>query len=384
MRWAAVSVRAKAKCKVTRRADARPRLAKILALNQLRLIPGSWRPQCAIFKQIREQIASPWWQIHSLAAEKPITPTCTETAVGTTTCICGDGAAGKRSADAATLSQSTNTVIVQCQSSFSFVPSDKSVCNGQASLDSMRFCTDSNQRTQKGLTPLADYLTPSVDSVQWQTSMQSHSLTFPSGNFPLSDRDFFVGCKKDGTEICLVNVHVKARQSRLTDSNTLVCAYGADSNSSVSEAVINFNKNSLTVDCGADGEVPLQDNRPIVYHCTDPAKEECKGVVDFKSILPGFSEEWLTVDEGHHGVKLVIPEGGFPTEPKTIVLGCNRRDSAARQVPEVPMGGSSAKPLPLCRVKVTLKTHASSAAGLNFSAGGSTLMLVPLVFAPHL
>ncbi|PFH35262.1 SAG-related sequence [Besnoitia besnoiti] len=325
--------------------------------------------------------AAPWWQWKSMAQENAIKPNCNSDGTGTV-CSCGSTAHDSGIFEPANLSQSTNTLTVTCEETFSFVPSEsKSVCVGTPGQPSLAACQPKQRGTEVVIAPLVNFLssppTPPVD-VEWKNAgKNSHSIVFPKANFPFTDKAFFVGCQNSNQKHCVVPVRVKARKSVLEDK-VLKCAYGTDSNTPVPEVTLDPTSKSLTVDCGEDGTMPLTGELPTVYYCKDSATDACDPVKDVTEILPGFAKEWWTPVNGlKTAAKLTVPEGGFPVEPKTVVLGCNPKRAKAKvdAEPESHAEGG----LPTCRVKVTFDAPSSSSSGMRLSL--NTLAFLSALFS---
>ncbi|PFH35261.1 SAG-related sequence [Besnoitia besnoiti] len=328
-------------------------------------------------------MAFPSWQGYCLANETPVKPEC-NVSNETTTCVCkqdppGPVAVSEDPVPVATLSESVNVIRVECHSPLTFVPSDQaSICLGEASLDTLKVCQKDNPK--KVMSPINELLTPTppVDDVKWISSDNHHySLTVPRTNFPFTDKAFFVGCQNNNQKHCVVPLMVKARKSVLEDK-VLKCAYGTDSNTPVPELTLDPTSNSLTVDCGEDGTMPLTGELPTVYYCKDSATDACDPVKDVTEILPGFAKEWWTPVNGlKTAAKLTVPEGGFPVEPKTVVLGCNPKRAKAKvdAEPESHAEGG----LPTCRVKVTFDAPSSSSSGMRLSL--NTLAFLSALFS---
>ncbi|PFH35258.1 SAG-related sequence [Besnoitia besnoiti] len=323
--------------------------------------------------------ALPWWQQKCLAQESETILTCTVKKT-TTECVCVNKSQELTSVETVTLSESMNGISVRCATNSDFVPSDKNkVCTGKAEEASLTACEPPSKKTTGGSAMIADFLSSSpalTPSVEWITSEVAKSLTFPSTNFPATDKAFLIGCRQNNKSYCLVSVNVKARKSVLEDK-VLKCAYGTDSNTPVPEVTLDPTSNSLTVDCGEDGTMPLTGELPTVYYCKDSATDACDPVKDVTEILPGFAKEWWTPVNGlETAAKLTVPEGGFPVEPKTVVLGCNPKRAKAKvdAEPESHAEGG----LPTCRVKVAFNAQSSSS-GVRISLGFALVVLVSLM-----
>ncbi|PFH35259.1 SAG-related sequence [Besnoitia besnoiti] len=323
-------------------------------------------------------VTSPWWHRACLADEASVDPKCTvENTI--TKCVCGGTASGSVSQGAATLSASTNTITVTCSEGSTFVPSNPlKVCARGNNAPSLAECEPVGKGTDAGTAPITDFLSTSpapTNDIKWASTDNNnvHSLTILPPYFPSTDKSFFVGCRKqsDGQGSCLFNVSVKARKTVL-NGNVLTCAYGKESNAPVPQVTLDPTSNSLTVDCGEDGTMPLTGELPTVYYCKDSATDACDPVKDVTEILPGFAKEWWTPVNGlETAAKLTVPEGGFPVEPKTIVLGCNLSSASSPSDKGESRSDTAATALPTCRAKVILSAAASASFSIKVSIGVS-------------
>ncbi|CBZ51283.1 srs domain-containing protein [Neospora caninum Liverpool] len=303
-------------------------------------------------------------------------PNCT-TENQMTACVCGTSGSVHvergNSSETATLSESTNVITVKCaESGFEFVPSDVNlVCVAKNQADLLAACEKGNN----SVSPIKGFLIDVSDSnlPEWTApsdEKKGHSLTFPKGNFPLSDRSFFAGCLKKNQEPltndeCVVEVRVKARTSAVKDS-VLTCAYGKESNSSIPEVTLNSENNSLTILCGSEGVMQPNKDSLTAYYCAGSNTNDCREV-NLTEIMPTFTSSWWATDEQNsRAPKLVIPEDGFPSQEETIVLGCNKKGNTEEAEDEQD-GVSTAATLPTCRVKVTLSAQTSGSQAPNVS-----------------
>ncbi|CBZ51278.1 srs domain-containing protein [Neospora caninum Liverpool] len=298
-----------------------------------------------------------------------------------TTCTCGSapssitGADGTRSS--VTLSDWSNALTIQCpKTGFEFVPADANrVCSSGENEASLKTCKDQqNAKTS----PIKDFLphASETDPPAWTTTdthTKDNSLTIPPDSFPLIDKSFFAGCLQTATNYdeCLVTVSVKARTSAVKDG-VLICAYGKESNSFVPEVTLNSENNSLTIQCGSEGQMEPTQQSLTAYHCAGSNTTDCQKV-NLTEIMPTFTSSWWTKDEQNSNApKLVIPEDGFPSQEETIVLGCEQiKPSSAR---ETQGGESTAVELPTCSVKVTLSAQTSGSQASNASFLGLFLL----------
>lgn len=306
----------------------------------------------------------------SEAAAPLITPQCDETEE-MTTCTCGSEAKSKTGADGtgsgATLSESSNGIAIQCpKENFEFVPSDKKyVCTGEKTEGALKTCEAGTGKKS----PITDFMIPVTESnsIAWtetSSTTKDYSLTIPPGSFPLVDKSFFAGCLQAGGNECVVNVTVKARTSAVK-AGVLTCAYGKESNSSVPEVTLNSENNSLTIQCGDEGQMEPTQQSLTAYHCAGSNTNDCK-IVNLTEVMPTFTSSWWTTDEqSSRAPKLVIPEDGFPAQEETIVLGCNpniAETSKAEQGDQTTAGA-----LPTCRVKVTISAQTSGSLATSVS-----------------
>ncbi|CBZ51275.1 srs domain-containing protein [Neospora caninum Liverpool] len=309
-----------------------------------------------------------------------IQPQCT-LGEGMTRCTCsssvgvGRGTVGTGSS--ATLSESNNAITIQCpKAGFKFVPADPNrVCTFAEEQTPLKTC---DEHKDEKASPIEDFLahTPDTNPAAWKTTeggTKDNSLTIPPDSFPLIDKSFFAGCLQTATNYdeCLVTVSVKARTSAVKDG-VLICAYGKESNSFVPEVTLNSENNSLTIQCGSEGQMEPTQQSLTAYHCAGSNTTDCQKV-NLTEIMPTFTSSWWTKDEQNSNApKLVIPEDGFPSQEETIVLGCEQiKPSSAR---ETQGGESTAVELPTCSVKVTLSAQTSGSQASNASFLGLFLL----------
>ncbi|KEP61478.1 UNVERIFIED_CONTAM: SAG-related sequence SRS36A [Hammondia hammondi] len=313
----------------------------------------------------------------AVAAETPtMRPTCKEENQ-MTTCVCADpsdaAAAAAATTNAATLSQSSNGITVNC-STGTFVPSDTSkICIGEGQDERLAACNANKVSTIKEFLGVAD----DTNAPQWTSD---HALTIPTEQFPLIDKTFFAGCLSNsgtnqGTKECLVPVSVKARASTVKNG-VLTCAYGTESNNSVPAVTLDAKNNSLTIICGTEGQMQPKKDSLSAYHCTSSSTEDCK-TLNLNQVMPTFTESWWTpVDTDSNTFKLVIPEGGFPVEEETILLGCTENNKV--QVSNGDGDNDTAVKLPTCKVSVTLTAQPA----VSHATAFSFLELFVVAFAP--
>ncbi|PFH35264.1 SAG-related sequence [Besnoitia besnoiti] len=325
-------------------------------------------------------MAPVWSQLVSTAENKQVLPQCTVRDAATT-CVCEslEAKGGQaQSVNAATLSESANTLQVQCTEPSTFVPSDlDSVCTGATQEASITTCQASKDTSTK--VKISTLLSKEADpGTKWTTKDQkSHSLVIPSTDFPLVDRHFFVGCTKiPGDKSCVVNVTLNARTSALV-GNVLTCAYGETSNLSIPKVALDSTNDSLTVVCGGEGAMPESNGAPTIFLCKDPETDVCTKVEDITGVFPGFTKDWWTPDREHEGGRtLTVPKSGFPVDPKTIMLGCLK--SPPPSDAETAKDALSAADLPTCKVKVTISAGASSFSAMKALVGAYALITLTL------
>ncbi|KFG62922.1 SAG-related sequence SRS36B [Toxoplasma gondii RUB] len=318
------------------------------------------------------------------------TPRCSQSGK-ITHCVCEKAAQDSevtRVTEAVTptvsLSEESNGITIQCDpAKFTFVPSTETdVCVWKDSQNTLAVC---NQDTTK--TSIKTFLNLDTDDLpKWTTSSNDgrHSLLFSEHALPLTEKRFYAGCISTGSgertqqEECLVTVSVKARTSSVKDG-VLTCAYGAESNKSVPEVRLNSANNSLTIVCGNEGTMQPTKESLTAYQCSGAENEGCK-TVKLTEVMPRFTSSWWAEDEKNKNApKLVIPEGGFPDQEETILLGCKQNSQTAAK--EAESGTTPAVELPKCKVKVTLSAHSSASQASNVSFLGLLgLALTPLVF----
>ncbi|PFH35272.1 SAG-related sequence [Besnoitia besnoiti] len=328
----------------------------------------------------RERHAALCWQQTCLAAGEQVIPKCDVTNA-TTVCVCASPPSKKeqiKPASAATLAESANTIKVECATPNTFVPSDPlRVCGGAETKEPLNACKGESEENAKVL--LSSLLSGSVASdTRWTSSDKTHTLTIPSANFPFVDKSFFVGCEQD-SNFCLVSVNLSARKS-VFQNRVLSCAYGKDSNTLLPGVTLDAIENSVTITCGRDGVMPSKGDVPMIFYCKDPTTNDCTSEEDLTEIIPGFTKDWWKADEDGHGGKLVVPENGFPSEPITILLGCNAKSSSGVQL--ATKTETQKITLPTCSVKVTLDAQVTTSSGFKSSFAGITFAALPLFFAP--
>ncbi|CBZ51281.1 srs domain-containing protein [Neospora caninum Liverpool] len=307
-----------------------------------------------------------------------------------TTCTCrsspgvSTGTVGAGSS--ATLSESSNAITIQCSDAgFEFVPAaENHVCTSSEEEKEATPLKSCKENQGEKISPITDFLSHVSDTnppawTKTDGDTKDNSLTIPPNSFPLTDKSFFAGCRKstNNNDECVVNVSVKARTSAVKDG-VLTCAYGKESNSSVPEVTLNSENNSLTIQCGSEGQMEPTQQSLTAYHCAGSNTTDCKKV-NLTEIMPTFTSSWWTTDEQNSKApKLVIPEDGFPAQEEAIVLGCNQNNNVASRAEEV--DGPTAAALPTCRVKVTLSAQTSGSQASN----DSFLGLFVLSFIPYL
>ncbi|CBZ51280.1 srs domain-containing protein [Neospora caninum Liverpool] len=304
-----------------------------------------------------------------------------------TTCVCSERSVGRKEAsgstDTPTLSESSNGITIVCPAStFKFMPKNASdVCVATTKQkETLQSC-----KSETAKTPIENFLiqatqgnVPAWTTPTPTTSNHGHSLILPQETFPLTDKTFFAGCLNTGAknDECVVKVSVKARTSAVKDG-VFTCAYGEESNSSVPEVTLNSENNSLTIQCGDEGQMEPTQQSLTAYHCVGSNTDECR-IVNLTDVMPTFTSSWWTTDElNSKAPKLVIPEDGFPAQEETILLGCNLNNNVSRHEDD---NGTTAAQLPTCKVKVTLAASSSGSQASSVSFRGLfVLVFVPLV-----
>ncbi|KEP66966.1 UNVERIFIED_CONTAM: Srs domain protein [Hammondia hammondi] len=316
-----------------------------------------------------------------------IEPTCSDSDNGTT-CTCPENAAqGVKTGVTpnAFITESKTTVSVQCPANYEFVPGEKAkVCSVGEDANNLVECKNNpGGEINKLLYPAPEKLP------EWSTSgdgQTTNSLTLPRANLPLSDKKFFVGClsKAEGEvsrgsnkKSCVVTVQVAAKKSILTE-NVMTCAYGTESNtnSETPVATLTSDNNTLTVECGTEGQ--LQPSATASFTAFLCEKDKCTTSVKLSDVFPNFDEKWLTVDATKGTNTLRIPKEGFPEEDKMIMVGCSLKT-------ETPGTGrnsaTSTATQPTCKVKVAISASTTSAASHRisswsaFALGSASLLL---------
>ncbi|KEP66965.1 UNVERIFIED_CONTAM: SAG-related sequence SRS31B [Hammondia hammondi] len=298
-----------------------------------------------------------------------ITPKCSASEKSTT-CVCGDTTAAVSETElpaGASLTVSRGTVSVTCPEKYKFVPEGKGkVCSVGSPPVSLEACSTSTKDITELLNPAPTPAPQWVETVNG--AGKTHSLTLPPANFPSTDKKFFVGCLEpaeagpskakaaQAKTTCVVNVEVAAKKSTLKD-NVLTCAYGKESNNKTLLATLSSDSNTLTVDCGSEGQLQPSSESPFSAILCDA--EDCTVVVNLTDVFLNFDESWLTVDKETGAAKLVVPKGGFPEKNKTIMLGCSLKNapSGSRQDPD-----TTTVEKPTCNVKVAISAASTSAA----------------------
>ncbi|KFH05785.1 SAG-related sequence SRS36A [Toxoplasma gondii MAS] len=174
-----------------------------------------------------------------------------------------------------TLSQSSNGITVDCSThSFTVVPCDTSkICIGEGHDETLTACNTNEVSTIKEFLGVAD----GTNAPQWTSD---HALTIPTEQFSIIDKTFFAEClsksgTNQGTKECLVPVSVKARASAVKNG-VLICAYGTESNNTVSAVTLDAKNNSLTIICDTEGQMHPEKDSLTAYHCTNSNTENCK------------------------------------------------------------------------------------------------------------
>ncbi|CBZ53692.1 SRS domain-containing protein [Neospora caninum Liverpool] len=305
----------------------------------------------------------------------PIAPTCDVTENGTA-CVCEESVKGRaqESASSATLSESHNTISVQCPEQYGFVPSDGTkVCSVDTDTNAtdLGTCNTHNEKIEAFLNPVP------ASPPQWSasdTTTTPHSLSLPQSHFPLTDKKFFVGCLEQEDRLnkllqgtppkksCVVTVQVEAKKSSLHE-NVLTCGYGANSNTEKTPvATLTSDNNALTIVCGSEGQLQPSGKPTTAFLC-DISTEECSTAVKLTDVFPNFTEAWITVEGETGSNKLVIPEDGFPEEDKMIMLGCSLKTVSGDDKKK--NENTTVQEEPTCKVKVVIPAGGRSSAAAS-------------------
>nr|PIM01387.1 SAG-related sequence SRS31B [Toxoplasma gondii COUG] len=141
--------------------------------------------------------------------------------------------------------------------------------------------------------------------------------------------------KRLGARTGVVTLQVAAERSILKE-NVITCSYGTENNtnSGTPVATLTSDNNTLTVECGFEGQLQPSPESPLTALLCDA--EDCTAVVNVTDVLLNFDETWLAVDKETGAAKLVVPKGGFPEKKKTIMLGCSLKNtpSGSRKDPD--------------------------------------------------
>ncbi|CBZ53691.1 SRS domain-containing protein [Neospora caninum Liverpool] len=304
-----------------------------------------------------------------------IVPNCAVSDNGTA-CDCNEPTGTGRTAEftpSASLTESKNTISIQCPNQYEFRPTEKSkVCSvgEDKNAQDLETCNQGNVKIEKFLNP------PPTSSPEWIASgagQTTHSLTLPKSNFPLTNKKFFVGCQEQEGRVnrllertpakksCVVTVQVEAKKSSLHE-NVLTCGYGANSNTEKTPvATLTSDNNALTIVCGSEGQLHPTGTPTTAFLC-DISTEECSTAVKLTDVFPNFKEAWITVEGETGSNKLVIPEDGFPEEDKMILLGCSLKTASGEDSKK--KQNTTVQEEPTCKVKVVIPAggRASAAA----------------------
>ncbi|PFH36169.1 SAG-related sequence [Besnoitia besnoiti] len=193
-------------------------------------------------------------------------------------------------------------------------------------------------------------------------SGEEWSLELHESQLPLSDKTFFIGCKKQGDDEnpgCKLTVFIKAKASS-AEKNVVACAYGKDSNTDQPLQVeLTKENNTLELLCGKEGSV-----RPEAYQttfCEDADMKTCG--ISYSELLPKFDKSWWA--EGSPAqttAKLIIPPTDFPAEDMTFYMGCSAGEASPEEQKLLASENveQPASKVPACRVLVTVKAKAMS------------------------
>ncbi|PFH36087.1 SAG-related sequence [Besnoitia besnoiti] len=307
--------------------------------------------------------------VRALASETKLVPECILSGK-VTTCTCDvtkTVAEGK--AQAAILSQTNNGIKLECKSGLECAPKGLSQTVCTAEDESLSACS----------VALHTLLADNQKNVTWTDCAQREipaastckTLSVPQDNFPFIDERFAVGCadgNNSNQKICKVAVTVTARPS-VTEGQTVRCAYGANSNQSRQSVTLSPSKNNFTLVCGEKGEVlPKKYDQAYCPAELKGDQEACDG--NYKSILPGYEEQWWEKRDEGKSYTLSIPADKFPKEQSKIVVGCQQKT----QQTESKVTGEGVSGPTLCAVDVTIEAGASP----SLSAVSSRISLMLL------
>ncbi|PFH36175.1 SAG-related sequence [Besnoitia besnoiti] len=262
------------------------------------------------------------------------------------------------------------------------VPSEGgSVCLADAKKVSACKPEPSATTKQIKLTTLLRSDTPVKTSItqnpNGQANGQAWTLELQESQLPRVDTTFFVGCQKaseDEDSQCKLDITVKARQSD-ADKNTIICAYGVDSNgANPLTAEMTEENNILSIDCGDAGSFA-----PAGYteFCL-PDSQALKGcpTKGFSDVFPTFADSWWQkADSRKTANVLTIPKTDFPAEARQFLLGCVPKDSSSGlpggeqdSVQKAASGGVAAPSA--CQVLVTVKAASLSSSAMSARSAG--------------
>ncbi|KFH17047.1 SAG-related sequence SRS30A [Toxoplasma gondii MAS] len=303
-----------------------------------------------------------------------------------TQCTCQDKNGSAKDL-VATLSQNQNSLKIRCkQTDLKFVPESsngKAVC--PSTTTELKDCKAASTRSVSNSVEINTLLSGSPKDVSWKdvegdNQYTSKKLVIPQEYFPSVDQKFIVGCvtSDSGTPATAMKVTVTLEaKASATQEQTVNCAYGSNSNKAHQAITLTPENNKFTLVCGDKGQI-----LPTKYQETYCAHEDGKDAADtckdaYSGIFPNYETTWWTkaTEPPSNEYTFKIPEGQFPTEKQTFMVGCHRQtpvqDNAQKN--GVDNNAQEAKPT-VCTVDVTVAASApSSAAEL---ASGISLMLL--------
>ncbi|KEP67002.1 UNVERIFIED_CONTAM: SAG-related sequence protein SRS30A [Hammondia hammondi] len=202
-------------------------------------------------------------------------------------------------------------------------------------------------------------------------------LTIQEGNFPFVDQKFVVGCVDQGTED-ITKVTVTLEETSATQEQTVNLVFGANSNVVHQAITMTPKKSRFTLVCGDKGQI-----LPTKYQETYCAHEDGKDAADtckdaYSGIFLNYETTWWTkaTETASNEYTFKIPEGQFPTEKQTFMVGCHGQTPAQDNAQKngIDSTAQEAKPT-VYTVDVTIAASAASSAA-EFASGMALMLLV--------
>ncbi|KFG28361.1 SAG-related sequence SRS10 [Toxoplasma gondii RUB] len=140
-----------------------------------------------------------------------------------------------------------------------------------------------------------------------------------------------------------------------TIRNTIVCAYGANSNACRQQVTLSPTQNSLILICGKDSAtLPTKFQKNF---CPTGTEAEASCAETYQSINPQYEESWWTESTSARGTyKLEIPTDKFLEEGQKIVI-CTKDSQSPGQTHRD--AGDAASGKSICIVDVTIPANTS-------------------------